>query len=201
MRRSWLWVGLLVAITGLSAYILRGFVRFYILVPIVYAARIEQIILNAIPQVAYWIVFLFMIFLLAAHSLLLKRAPRKVTPTLVEKWDSRARQFSQWFTSSRKSEYSKWMLARQISDLTINLLVYQERISADEVGSFIRRGKISMPPEVRNYLLAGLEVPSFRHYSEFINYWKLSNQASPLDLNPEMIIEFLESRVQIGGLE
>jgi hypothetical protein len=93
------------------------------------------------------------------------------------------------------------MLARQVSSLAIELLMYQERLSHQEVGKFLRRNKAVIPEGVRDYILMGMEVPSFRHYSEMVSNYHQNLMNSPLDINPEIVIDFLENRIKTGGLD
>jgi len=46
-----------------------------------------------------------------------------------------------------------------------------------------------------------MEVPSFRHYSEMVSNYHQNFMTSPLDINPEIVIEFLETRIKTGGLD
>ena len=93
------------------------------------------------------------------------------------------------------------MLACQVSSLAIELLMYQERLSRQEVGKFLRSNKSVIPDSVRDYILMGMEVPSFRHYSEMVSNYHQNLMNSPLDINPEVVIDFLELKIKSGGLD
>ena len=201
MKFKWLWIIILVVGIGAGAYLLRGLVSYYVITPIVFAVRIERLLFNALPQVVFWTLFLLVGMILAVNSLPIKRKFSNSPPQTGKKWESRARQFSKWIHTSEKSEYSKWMLARQVSSLAFDLLMYQERLSTQDVGKFLRRNKSAIPDEVRDYILAGMEVPSFRHYSEMVSNYNQNFLTSPLDINPEIVIEFLETRMKTGGLD
>jgi hypothetical protein len=195
MRPKWWLVISAVVISGISAYYLREIVRVYILTPFILLTRIERILFAAIPQVIFWILFLVVGLFFITRSFSSRKYSPRNRPNPEENWDSRARQLSKWIKTSRKSEYSKWVFARSVCDLTINILMYHEQLPASEISQRIQRGVISLPAEVRNFILTTLELPSFRHYSESKEYWRRNFQASPLDIDPLVMIEFLESQI------
>jgi len=186
---------------GAGAFLLRRFVSDYVITPIVFAARIERLLFNAIPEVVFWSLFLFIGLILAVNSLPIRSIFSTKPPQTGEKLESRARQISKWIRTSERSEYSRWMLARQLSSLAFDLFMYQERLSLQDVRKFIRRNKSTISDEVHDYILAGMEVPSFRHYSEMVSNYHQNFMTSPLDINPEIVIEFLETRIKTGGLD
>ena len=201
MKIKWFGVIILVIGIGTGAYFLRSMVSYYVITPIVLAVRIEQLLFNSLPQVVFWTLFLLVGLVLALNSLPFKRNFSSSPAQVGEKWESRARQFSKWIRTSEKSEYSKWMLACQVSSLAIELLMYQERLSRQEVGKFLRSNKSVIPDSVRDYILMGMEVPSFRHYSEMVSNYHQNLMNSPLDINPEVVIDFLELKIKSGGLD
>jgi len=201
VKLKWFWIILMVAGVGAGAFFLRKFVSDYVITPIVFAVRIERLLFNAIPEVVFWSLLLFVGLILAVNSLPIKSQLSTNPPQTGEKWESRARQISKWIRTSEKSEYSKWMLARQLSSLAVDLLMYQERLSFQDVRNFLRRNKSAIPDEVHDYILAGMEVPSFRHYSELVRNYHQNFLNSPLDINPEIVIDFLKKRIKTGGLD
>lgn len=201
MKLIWLWTIFMVAGIGAGAFLLRRFVSYYVITPIVFAVRIERLLFNAIPEVVFWSFFLLIGLILAVNSLPIKSLFLTKPPQTGEKLESRSRQISKWIRTSEKSEYSKWMLARQLSSLAFDLLMYQERISLQDVRKFMRRNKSAIPDEVHDYILAGMDVPSFRHYSEMVSNYHQNSLTSPLDINPEIVIDFLETRIKTGGLD
>lgn len=199
MKLSWLWRVLLIIGIVAGAYLLQDLVRDYLLTPVVFAYRILRLLVNALPQGIFWALFVIIGVLIALNSLYLKTQTSREVSKSREKVESRAWQFSKWITGAPKSEYSRWMLARQLSALACEVLMYRQRLSADEVAIYVRRNQGKIPAKVRDYILAGIEVPSFRHYSEMAQQLRRDFKDSPLDLDPEVVIAYLENCIQPGG--
>lgn len=199
MKFKWLWLALLLVGIGITAYLLREFVSYYVITPVVFAYRIVRLLVNAFPQEVFWFLLILAGLLLAIKTLPLKSRISRIKGEPGDKYQSRARQFSKWILNSEKSEYARWMTARQLSSLALELLMYQERLSPPEATVYIRTPSKNIPEQVRAYILAGLEAPSFRHYSEILENYRMNSLDSPFDTPPEAVIKFLESRFEIGG--
>jgi hypothetical protein len=182
------------------AYLLKDAIRHFLIAPLIYTYRFFRIIYEALPQVAWWVVFLLLLVLLAVRSILryLKFSPRLPGAGQDDRL-SRARCWSHWLQVSRQGDYSRWLLARNIAKLALEILAHQERRSLEQTRQLMQAGKIHLPPEVHAYLRVGLDAPSFRHYSEFLNLLRSTRSASPLDLDPEVVIRYLETRIESGG--
>jgi len=112
---------------------------------------------------------------------------------------SRARSWSHWLQISQQGDYSRWLLARNVAKLALEILAHQERQSLEQTQQRIESGKIRLPTEVQAYFQVGLDAPSFRHYSELMTLMRSTRSASPLDLDPEIVIRYLENRMKSGG--
>jgi hypothetical protein len=184
----------------LLAYLLKDTIRHFLIAPLFYVYRFFRILYEAMPQVVWWIAFLVIIVLLAIRSLLrnLKISPLREQPIQTDRL-SRARAWRHWLEISEQGDYSRWLLARNMAKLALEMLAHQERQSLDETRQLIRAGKIRLPADVQAYFQVGLDAPSFRHYSEFLTLLRSTRSASPLDLDPEIVIQYLEERMESGG--
>jgi hypothetical protein len=189
-----------VALAVLLAYLLRDAIRHFLIEPLFYFYRFFQILYVAMPQIVWWILFLVLLALLAARTLFrhIKITPVRQQPVQADRL-SRARAWSHWLEISDQGDYSRWLLARNMAKLALEILAHQERQSLEEAQQLIRAGKIRLPVEVQAYFQIGLDAPSFRHYSEFLTLLRSTRSASPLDLDPEIIVQYLEGRIESGG--
>ncbi|MBN1148038.1 MAG: hypothetical protein JXA78_12340 [Anaerolineales bacterium] len=182
------------------AYALQESVIKYIIAPATYAWRIVTIIYEALPQVVWWVIFLAILATVAARNL--ARHLRLAGPAplpIQEQRLSRARLWARWLELSEKGDYSKWLLARNLARLALEIFAHQERQSLEQTREHLQSGKVRLPPDIQAYIQVGLEAPSFRHYTDILALLHSTHSVSPLDLNPERVIEFLEHRIQIGG--
>lgn len=81
----------------------------------------------------------------------------------------------------------------------LRVVAHQERVTRQQARNLLKAGEIQLPPGIHEYVQIGLDAPSFRHYTDFLAYMRTSRQAAPLDLDPEIILEYLENQVDIGG--
>jgi AraC-like DNA-binding protein len=217
----------------LLAYLLMDQVHRYILAPILYAFRIERILYDVLPQSVCWGFFLFVLTVIAVRSLFRGRQySSMIVESPKEERMSRARSWVRWIEMSRRGNYSKWLLARHFADLVSNILAYQERQTLERIQARLLNNQEDIPPDIRDYLQVGLNMPSFRHYSEFLGgkHWLslsgrwlsihnignkprfksilptsstihegINLKATPLNLDPEVIIQFLETKIPTGG--
>lgn len=199
MRLRWGWVVFLIAGIGIAAYLLRDLVGEYIVAPVLLALRIERLLMEALPQVVFWSIFILVGIFLAIRSLPINKSIHRNVALAGDKPHSRAQQFGSWASTSKKSEYSKWIIARELSLLAYEVLMYQERLTPNETNIFLKSRNSSIPDKVREYIQAGLEAPSFRHYLELVDNYRLNFLETPFETRPEVIIEFLEKRMESGG--
>ena len=233
MKKEFSLLFVLILLVLALSYFLKGYVLRYVLEPILYALRIERILYDAFPQFVWWGIFLLIFVMIALHSLLRGQKSASIeVESLNEQPLSRVKTWSRWIEMSKRGNYSEWLLARHFADLALDILVYQERQPYERIRDRVLTNYEEMPPELRDYLMVGLNTPSFRHYSEFLGStsWfriRLRYQlahlinslfrgkrnlqvndtthyggglvASPLNLDPEIVIKFLESKIPSGG--
>jgi len=195
--RRYLLISFLVILIAVLAYLLRGVMLKYLLSPIIYALRIFSIIYRALPQAFWWGAFLLILVVVSSRLIFRKRAVVNLREgVLGVQPASLASAWAHRIERSKKGDYSKWLLARSITELALNTIAFQERQSLEIAQKRLLEGKIDLPPKITAYIQAGLDMPSFRHYSEFIANFRYARTNSPLELDVEEIIEFLENNAQ-----
>jgi hypothetical protein len=183
----------------LLAYLLADSVRKYLLEPLIYAYRIERILYEALPQALWWGIFILVLAAIALRSLRIDPAPPTRTRTSSGARPSRARAWRQAIAGTARGHYSRWLLAREIADLALHIVAHQERITHAQARIQLKSGAITLPPGIQEYIQMGLDSPSFRHYTDFLAYMRSTRHSAPLELDPEVVIEYLENRIYDGG--
>jgi len=103
---------------------------------------------------------------------------------------------------NRTSEglYFKWRLAQHLLGLTLEAVAHQERTSPTLVRERLKSRGLDAPSEIEAYLHAGL-TPVLSTRSNLITRLKgaimPTHHISPLDLDPERVIQFLEDQLEI----
>lgn len=193
-----IFLGLLLGVA--LAYLLRDLVGVYLIAPFIYAFRLVKLVIDAAPQVLWWGALLLLLVIIAFRSISVRwSSGSKMGDPPEEGRLSRTVTWSRLFKMAGKGDYSRWLLARQLAELTLELFAFQERLPLQEARKELLRHGVDLSPEILDYLETGWDVPSFRHYADLLNRWRFSQKRFPLDIDPEVIVDYLESELLTGG--
>lgn len=194
MRRYWFSIVSAAAVIFMALF-MRDFVREGIIIPFFRLARFFQ----SFPQEVLWFFFLGLVVYVAAKSLknweIQKRKNKKTKTEQLGRIESLAILIKQ----ARQGTYTRERLARRLGELTLQTLAYQERHSLDAMKARLRRGDLNVPPDILNYLQAGLSWEHAFHQRK--GRWPFRKQilSSPLDLDPLEVVEFIESLLEVSS--
>ncbi|MBW2624276.1 MAG: hypothetical protein JRD68_15315 [Deltaproteobacteria bacterium] len=194
MRRYWFLIVSMLAV-GFMSIFMRGFVREGIIIPIFRLARFFQMF----PREVLWFFFLGLAVYLAAKSQKNWEIKKRKDKKSQTEQSGRIRSLAAVIKQARQGTYSREKLARNLGELTLQTLAYQERRSLDAIKDRLRKGTLDVPPDIFEYLQAGL---SWEHaYHQRTGRWPFRKQvqASPLDLDPHRVIEFIESVLEVSS--
>jgi hypothetical protein len=192
MRKDLLPLGLILLIAILLAPLIRNFIRDVVVIPLLYLVWIGRIVFDTIPQTAFWGCFLVIALLMAAASLLKQReSPSRIREVKtvqlgrVETWAKLIRQAAQ-------EDYYQWRLAQPLRELIVETLAHEARLTSKQIKQRLRDEQLDLPAEIHAYLQASLK--SLSHLSAPRFRFRSSRRASPLNLDPESVVQFLEER-------
>lgn len=193
IRKQLLPLGVILISAMLLAPLIRDFIRDVLVVPLLYLVWIGRIVFNTIPQAGFWGCFLLLALLTAGASLLKRGSfsarihqAKTVQPGRVEKWANLIGQAAQ-------EEYYQWRLAQGLRELLVDTLAYETRLTPKQIKQRMRNAQLELPPEIQAYLLASLKSLSYLSAPRF-PFGSSPKPASPLNLNPERVTQFLEDR-------
>ena len=194
MRRYWVSI-VSAAVVIFMALFMRDFVREGIIIPFFRLARFFQ----SFPQEVLWFFFLGLVVYVAAKSQknweIQKRKNKKTKTEQLGRIENLAILIKQ----ARQGTYTRERLARHLGELALQTLAYQERHSLDVMKARLRRGNLNVPPDIMNYLQAGLSWEHAFHQRK--GRWPFRKQilSSPLDLDPLKVVEFIESLLEVSS--
>lgn len=175
----------------------RDLVRAVIVIPLLYLVWLGRLVYLSIPQSLWWAMFLTLALFLTAKSLSAKtrlEPPRQVELTREGRITAWARRLDRM----KRGDYFRWCVARDLGQLGLELLAYRARISPGQRDVRREIEKLEAPPEIQAFFQAGLLLPSYRRASLLSRLvpWRRPNEpVSPLDLDPERVVQFLETQV------
>lgn len=189
---------------GLTLF-LRDVVGQFIVQPLLYVLWVSRLFLGSIHQVIYWFLLIAVVLILAIRSLIGRWGRWKEEPLFDVLFGGRVRVWARWVELATERYYYrgyfKWRLARQLGELTQDVLAYRERLTPREVRRELEAGGFNLPPDIRAYLEAGLLQRSFSSFREMRRRSRRfrflpNREPSPLDIDPMRVIRFLQQQME-----
>ncbi len=200
MRKPLMLVSLILLISIPLALLLHEFTREVLLSILLRLSWYARLYVDSLPQPILWAAFIAIAIVIAARSLLKRRSTPEVTPEVARIRMGRVYNLMQAISRTSEGPYFKWRLAQHLLGLTLETLAYGERTSPNRVRERLKSGALDIPSEIEAYLLTGM-TPVLSTRSNLITRVKdaifPTHQITPLDLDPERVIQFLEDRLEI----
>ena len=191
MKKKLFLIGCVITM-GLLALLLRDLAREGIVIPLMKAFRV----FDFIPQILLWFSFILAMFLLACKSLNRWSLPVPGIPSRGKNFAGRIEVLAGLIRKSRKGIYYKRRLSQYLGKLTLETLAYRERQTREIMKERLRSGTLDIPPEILAYLQAGMQWDSASSGKRKKMGTRSVEQGSPLDLDYERVVEFLEREVE-----
>lgn len=183
-----------------------------VIVPIAYLIFIFRLFSSSIHQEVLWISFVLISSLIALISLGMRWEPApKETPN-EDKYHTRLKTWQTSVKSNERSDYFKWSLARDMSNLVIKAIAYREGASRSQVLRRLYSDNLELPSDIAQYLQIAQKPFTQHGFSNRANrnwltrtWEKLAqtptsggnNVTTPLDLEPDKIIRYLEDYLEL----
>ncbi|MCB9134092.1 MAG: hypothetical protein H6636_01610 [Anaerolineales bacterium] len=165
-------------------FLVDDFVHTVIVVPLFHVAWFVALVIRSLPQAVIWAGFILILLIFSFISLPKRKRIFHYSdpsaahqPGPVEKW-------ANLLERSRKSRFSKWLLAQELKRLTKRLYLPIEE--ENWRSSDLPKG---LPAEIADYFNARQPI--------YISYWKrvrAEEIKTPLDLDPEIVLQYLENQ-------
>ena len=196
MKKSLLWVGLILLFAALLVIVLHGFTRKVIVVPLMYIFWVGNHIFQSIPQSILWALFLAVAILISLKSFVKPQRPNAIVKD-VEK--ENPGQVSLW--AERFHMKNEWTLSRYLGKLVVTALVYNRQQSPKKIREEIESGELDTPSEIQTCLKLGVKsIPESSNRS-FLGYFfrprSRRKTALTLQFEPEKVVKFLENRLEV----
>jgi hypothetical protein len=192
VTRRWLPWLLIAAAALLFAPLCRPLAREAVLIPLLYLLWLLKFLFDAVPQTVLWAVFVLLLFLILAVSLLggsRQRQNRRTSPP--GRPPQRVAEWARLLEQADGDTYFKWRLGQQLQKVALRLLADERQQPLAETRQQLRRGDIELPPEVLAYFQASLQPLGYLPATRGWRFWR-RREASPLDLDPARLVAVLE---------
>jgi len=193
-RRQWLVIGSAVLLSAILAIGLRDVIQRTIVMPVIYFAWVFGILYHSIPQIVLWGVMLFLVALFVVGSMLPKEPFRRAERPKQKNSHGPIEDLATWVKNTHSGIYYKWLVANRLGKVARELLSQRAGQNTNRSLQRLNVRDWNPPDEVGAYLESGLNG-SFADYPQSRWLWSKPN-LTPLDLNPQDAVEFLESEME-----
>lgn len=176
-------------------------VRRVLLGPLLPLVRAGQLLSQAIPQALLWALALLLAGAIALRSLNWRPGPAPRRRAAIGWHAGPVRVWVQWLQEQGQGDYFRKRLAHRLGRLLVQALAPYERLTAQQARRLLDR--LEAPPEVRAYLQAGFEpeppatITRWSILARLKSRFRVNTQRSPLDLDPEEVVRFLETQLEV----
>lgn len=201
MKKRLLPLLLILLLAGLLAPFLADFMAETVIGPLLYFLWVGRLLLASVPQLCLWSLFLLLVLVIALSSLGRPRLSFRRTRQPQAEPTNRIEGWINLLQGTEEEIYYKWQLAQHLRDLTLNILADQRQLTPGQTRRLLQAGRLELPPDIQRYLEASLV--SFSHFTAPPSlHWpgrEPPAPATPLDLAPERIIQYLEDQFDYRG--
>ena len=185
----------LLAIALLLAFFLQDTFRDGIVEPLLYFFWGMGVLYKSVPQFWIWVLLLGIVFFILLTPFLedLPRFRRKdeelpPKPGAIEDLADTLKQL-------KKGVYFKWVVANRLGKIIRNWVAYRDRLDKRWQANDLERLGWDAPPEIHRYLDAGLNG-SFADYPRSRIPIVRIQSSTPLDVDPNFVLDFLEKEME-----
>lgn len=193
-RRRWITLGGVVIIALILAFPLQDVIRRIVVVPLAYLWWAFGVLYQSIPQVVIWILLIVLIsfMLMGSFATHRKRTPPK--EPRIKPAPGQVEGLTENLIKMRKGTYYKWKVANRLGRLARDFLIQRgDRSDTKDLSPLAGREWEPSAP-VDAYLDTGLHG-SFADFPNQPWYLFRRSELTPLDIDVEEAVEFLESQI------
>lgn len=187
------------------AWLLRDTVRALLAAPLAFVYQLARALYDSLPEVVVWLIVMAALFGFALsawfeplrHWLFTHRFV-DTTPA-PERREGRVAWLTRWVKWRRNGPYSRHYLHNIVADLALKTLAHRQRLTTQQARSAIEAGRVELPPDVKNYVRAGL-LPWPTDTRWRLQRWAahigLGRYVAPPDPETDRALDYIEAQLE-----
>jgi hypothetical protein len=195
-RRHWFFIAIFLGVAFLLAFPLQKIVHDIAIKPLLYIIWVLKIAYHAIPQFWTWAILLFVTILIMAIPLFDISASLPRRKKRVRKPLGPIATLSETIEKSSSGTYFKWVLANRMGRIMRDWLAYREHVVKRWQANYIAKLGWSSSKSIQKYLDVGING-SFADYPSPRLAFLRRRRATPLDIDPHDVLDYLESHMEV----
>jgi len=166
-----------------------------------YVVWYADLVLDSVPQEFYWAFLVVISVALAGLSLIRRRGRRPGGSEQLRAGPVPVRELAALIQDTDDGYYYQWSLAQELSSLIVEA-VEGRRLSPSELRrEWYSQEKPGVPPYIQAYVKEGIwgsYVAPGNVASQLRHAVLRRHLASPLDLDPEAVVQFIEEKLEVA---
>lgn len=186
-----------ILVVGVGIYLIRGFIRRFLVQPIYFIVVFIFEAFTSLPQQMVWAGLVIIGILIALNVISKgnpKRSdvvePKRYYPSRVETWE-------EWLKLANEGELSRFRLARELSNLTLSTIAYCEGISISDARRKLQNDGILLPEETKKLMTSVPQGGSIGPIKQFIRSFSRSKDFHSIMDEVEVTTRYLESELEV----
>ena len=194
-------ISFLILFLAIAVFLIRGFIRRYVVEPVFYAGLFLYQLYDALPQQWVWAILVMVGTAFSVRELSkfkvrvtrLSRSKRRY-PGRIETWE-------RWLDLANQGELYRLKLASELSDLTLSTLANKEGESIAIVRRKLKNGGILLPDEAMKIINSTLMGSDVSLINRIIH--RFSHNRHQLSINHEVeeTVRYLEAELEVQSGE
>lgn len=182
------------------AILLRDIVRDLLIIPAVQIFDAALFIFDVVlPQAIPWTVLIALGIYIAFASIYKRPQVQSDDQQQEVIYRGRVQTWAKWIEMTAEGEYFQRHLARELGDLTIDTLAFQNQQSAEEVRELVRAGRLQIPQEISRFLaLPPTSINQHRFQRLLDRLLGRENNSAPPPVNINRVISYLEDSLEVN---
>lgn len=196
--------------SAILTFIFRDQIQVSLVVPVSHIAWYINMILTTVPQPVFWAVLVLGGVYIAGRALLRSLpAPRELPePSSTGRSLSRYQYWLWYLSSFQFSQFSTEHMGRNLARFVVEILAFQEHLTANQVEERLLSGELVLPEEISNLIKTRrlpINLPAPTPFRRFLDrFIRRRAQPSPnqIDISAAnekiiRILQFIEERLEI----
>lgn len=195
MKRRWLLLPTGIVLASALAYFLRGWINDKVIIPLAYLWWRIGLYYHFVPEDRWWAMVIIAICFMALASLRDSEwFFHNLNQDIQQPVLGPVEELMIWIMKSRRNDYYKWLIANRLGKLARSFLIQREGNDVQSWDGSLNGSAWNPPEAVGAYLKSGLN----RHFANVRSSSESSPRphSAPLDLNPQQVVEYLESQME-----
>lgn len=198
MKKKLLFLSIVAGLTVVCALCFEEVAQTFITTPALYVLWVLDLASRTVSQTILWVIFVALATIILARSVIKSGQSKPKRSARAHREVGRVEELAQMLALAQKWKYSQWRLAHSMAELAAEIIAFRGQFTPEQIQEQFRDGTVETNPAMRAYFQAALTNLNTRQpgvLSNVIRQFRAQEPPSPLDLDSEQVVRFLEEKL------